>query len=359
MQALKSKCVPKSGPTVGFVCRASHRIGGGHVMRCLTLASEMKRQGVAVRLAVNAEAWQLLPSLEQAEFAVTTVVTLAETEAWSESLDAIVFDSYEIDSKVERTFRPRVANIVVIDDLADRPHDCDALIDPSWGGSIANYHGLIPHHALVLAGPRYALLRPEFARLRKKSMGQRSTGGPLGRVLVSLGLTDVDGTTARVMARLLATKVQVQFDVVIGPIAESRATLETLAISDRRLKLHINPPDMAGLMQTADLAIGAGGQTSWERCCLGLPTIVMVLADNQRASALGLHEAGAAKVVFGVTDAHLHEVVASFLVLADDAGARTRMAVEASRIVDGRGTHRVWEALRALIPSVETIGHQP
>ena len=348
----------KKTPAVGFVCAASLGIGGGHVMRCLTLAGEMKRHGADIRFAVNFEAWHCVPYLDQSGFQITTVASFAEPEAWPGIFDAIVFDSYAIDARGEHAFRTKTRKIVVIDDLADRPHDCDLLIDSTWGRSSDHYQGLVPPHAQILAGPGYALLRPEFAALRPASLARRTTGGPVHRILVSFGLTDVGGITARVVSRILETQIEACVDVVAGSRAESRAALEELASADHRVQLHINPDDMAGLMACADLAIGAGGQTSWERCCLGLPSIVVVLADNQRASALALATAGAAAVVLAVTDADLDAIPATVLQLSADPAARNRLAANAAKIVDGLGSSRVWDALYPLIPSAVTPGPQ-
>jgi UDP-2,4-diacetamido-2,4,6-trideoxy-beta-L-altropyranose hydrolase len=343
---------------VGFVCAASPRIGGGHVMRCLTLAGEMKRHGADIRFAVNAEALQSVPYLDQSGFQITTVASFVEPEAWPGVFDVIVFDSYAIDARVERAFRTKTKKIVVIDDLADRPHDCDLLIDSTWGRLNDHHQGLVPPHAQILAGPNYALLRPEFAALRPASLARRTTGEPLDRILVSFGLTDVGRITARVVRRLLGTQVKAQVDVVVGSRAESLAALEELASADHRLKLHVNANDMARLMASADLAIGAGGQTSWERCCLGLPSIIVVLADNQRASALALETAGAAEAVLGVTDADLDAIPAMVSQLSANAAARNRMAANAAKIVDGRGSSRVWDALCPLMPSAVMPGPQ-
>jgi UDP-2,4-diacetamido-2,4,6-trideoxy-beta-L-altropyranose hydrolase len=322
-------------------------------MRCLTLAGELKRGGAEVRFAVNSDACRFVPSLEQAGYAVATVATMADTPAWPDRMDAIVCDSYELNSNVERTLRSHASRIVVIDDLADRPHDCDALIDSSWGRSITDYRDLVPAGTLVLTGPRYAPLRSEFAASRHAALIRRSTGAAVARVLVSMGLTDVGGITARIVTGLLATPVQArlqaQLDVVIGSLAESRDALEALAHNDRRVRLHIDPPDMARLMTNADLAIGAGGTTTWERCCLGLPTVLVVLADNQRPGAVALERAGAAKIVPAAADANLRTIASLAVGLADNTRARTAMAAAAAAIVDGKGVERVCQSILALI----------
>jgi UDP-2,4-diacetamido-2,4,6-trideoxy-beta-L-altropyranose hydrolase len=335
-----------------FLTEATAHIGGGHLMRCLTLAGELARGGANVRFAVNKDAPRFAPSLERAGFAVTTVRALSdasEIEARQGGVDTIVCDSYKFDTEIERSLRTIAAKIVVIDDLANRPHDCDLLIDTTFGRAAENYRDLVPPETVILAGARYALLRPEFAALRDESLARRAAGGGVKRILVSLGLTDFGGITARVVSALQAGELKAQIDVVIGPRVQSRATLEAMAARDSRMELHIDPPNIARLMTNADIAIGAGGTTSWERCCLGLPTVLVVLADNQRLIADKLGEAGAVRPIAGVTDAHLVEITHTIIELSNDENARGKMTRAAATIIDGRGTGHAKEAIYALM----------
>jgi UDP-2,4-diacetamido-2,4,6-trideoxy-beta-L-altropyranose hydrolase len=320
-------------------------------MRCLTLAKELKRKGAEVRFAVNAEAYRFVPSLKHVGYTVATVSTLADTSAWPDRMDAIVCDSYEFNANVERTLRSHASRIVVVDDLADRPHDCDVLIDSSLGRSVAEYCNLVPADTLILAGSRYAPLRSEFRAARDAALARRSTGAAVTRILVSMGLTDVDGITAKVVTGLLATRVQAQVDVVISPFAESRAALKSLADNDRRVHMHIDPPapDMANLMTNADVAIGACGTTTWERCCLGLPSVLVVLADNQRPISVALERAGAAKVVSYLAHANPDMIATLVVELSNNTRARIAMAAAAAAIVDGKGVERICKSILTLI----------
>ena len=233
----------------------------------------------------------------------------------------------------------------MIDDLANRPHDCDLLIDTTFGRSAEDYRDLVPPGAVILAGARYALLRPEFAALRAESLARRAAGGGVERILVSLGLTDLGGITARVVAALLETALKAQIDVVIGPSAQSRAELEAFAARERRVELHIDPPDMARLMTNADIAIGAGGTTSWERCCLGLPTIVIILADNQVWASQMLNEFGAINALMQTSLAtDIPNAIAELV----DPTTRREMTGKAADVTDGRGAERVCEAIIAI-----------
>jgi UDP-2,4-diacetamido-2,4,6-trideoxy-beta-L-altropyranose hydrolase len=338
-----------------FLTEAAAHIGGGHLMRCLTLAGELARGGADVRFAVNEDAPRFVPSLERAGFAFTTVRALpdaAEIAARQGGVDAIICDSYEFDAAAERLFRAAGAEIVVIDDLANRPHNCDLLIDATFGRVAQDYRDLVPPETVILAGALYALLRPEFAALRDESIARRAAGGGVKRILVSLGLTDIGGITARVIAALLEAELKAQIDVAIGPAAQSRAALEAMAARDSRIELHIDPPNMARLMTNADIAIGAGGTTSWERCCLGLPAVLVVLADNQRLIGEKLGAAGAVRTITGVTDANLVEITHTIIELSNDENARGKMIRAAATIIDGRGAVHATEAIYALMKQI-------
>ena len=335
-----------------FLTEAAAHIGGGHLMRCLTLAGELARGGAEVRFAVNKDAPRFAPSLERTGFAFTTVRALsdaAEIAARQGDADTIVCDSYNFDAELELSLRTIAAKIIVIDDLANRPHNCDLLIDATFGRGARDYRDLVSPETVILAGARYALLRPEFAALRDESLVRRAVGGGVKRILVSLGLTDIGGITARVVAALLDAELKAQIDVVIGPRVQSRAALEAMAARDSRMELHIDPPNMARLMTTADIAIGAGGTTSWERCCLGLPTVLVVLADNQRLIGEKLGRAGAVRPITGVTDANLVEITHTIIELSNDENSRGKMIRAAATITDGCGAALATEAIFALM----------
>jgi UDP-2,4-diacetamido-2,4,6-trideoxy-beta-L-altropyranose hydrolase len=337
--------------SIMFLCSASSRIGGGHVMRCLTLAEEMAGGRATVRFAVNQDAPHVVPSLERAGFSFTTGRTLmeaAQIAGRQGSVDAVICDSYEIDAKIERFLRNMAAKVVAIDDLANRPHECDLLIDATYGRSAEDYRDLVPSGATICVGAHYAFLRPEFAALRETSLSRRATVGRVERVLVSLGLTDIGGVTARVVAALLSTELKAQIDVVVGSTAQSRNALAEMAARNSRLALHVDPADMARLITNADIAIGAGGTSSWERCCLGLPTVLVVLADNQRVIAEKLGEAGAVWLALGASEDHVVKITHKVLELSKDASARRRMTGAAAMIVDGRGATRAAEAIYTL-----------
>jgi len=332
-----------------FVTNGSASIGGGHVMRCLTLAETLRQSGDEVVFAVNREASTAAPALARSGFPIETMahpLQAGEATAALGGFDVIICDSYDIDAEIEAGLRAQARAIVVIDDLADRPHDCDLLIDSTYGRAAGDYAALVPARATVLTGAAHALLRAEFAAARKISLARRARADKATNLLVSLGLTDVRAITARVVAQLIRLERLDSIAVVIGPHAESRAALERLARSDPRLRLHVDPPDMARLMAEADVAVGAAGATSWERCCLGLPSLLIVLADNQRLVAKNLVDAGAALDAVDDSDDDAMRLASRLRPAMEDRARLAAISRTCAQIVDGAGARRVAEAIR-------------
>lgn len=196
---------------------------------------------------------------------------------------------------------------------------------------------------------QFTLVRPAFAERRAETLGRRARTLTPRRLLVSLGLTDFGGVTARVVDALLPELGERALDVVIGSAAPSRAALETLAARDGRISLHIDAQDMPALTAAADLAVGAGGSSSWERCCLGLPTLTVILADNQRANAHALKAAGASLALEASAGDFEIQLRAAVHRLIDDEALRLAMTEASARLCDGRGAARVADRLLSLI----------
>lgn len=335
-------------PSILFAPDSGEEIGGGHVMRCLTLARALAGRGwraafavgPAGRRLVEAFGWEgleLAPSLEA-------------------PADVVVVDNYRLDATAETPLRAAGRRVAVIDDLADRPHDCDLVVDVGFGRHAEDYQGLAPE-ARVLAGPTYALLRPGFAAARPGALARRD-GRAVERALVSLGLTDLGGVTGRAVEALLPGLGDIELEVVVGATAPSLPRLRDLAEADRRVRLHVDVADIEALMSRADVAVGAGGSTTWERACLGLPSLALILADNQRAMARAFDAAGLALAV----EAPGGEVALDLLVewrrLTGDGGLRLELARRSAEICDGQGAERVADAIERLvqIPSSGSTG---
>ena len=328
-----------------FFADCGAQVGGGHVMRCLTLAEAAADRGASCAFAAPPEAAAILATFGSGRVQALPAAGLAAValaaKAWK--ADWLVVDHYRLRPGDDSALRAPGLKVAVIDDLAERPRDCDLLLDPSYGRTAQAYAPLVPPGATVLTGPQYALVRPQFAAARSAALARRG-GGPVRRALVSLGLTDVGAVTGRVVEALLPDLGDRAVDVALGRGATSLPRLQTLAEADPRIALHIETRDMATLMAAADVAIGAGGSSTWERCCLGLPTLTLVLADNQRPLATAFARDGVSPAV-ELTDLD-GALAPAWRRLVDDGALRARLSAASAALCDGLGAGRVAEVLR-------------
>jgi UDP-2,4-diacetamido-2,4,6-trideoxy-beta-L-altropyranose hydrolase len=270
-----------------------------------------------------------------------------------EGCDLLIVDQYTWNAAIERQCRPWAKRIAVIDDLADRSHDCDILLDQTYGRNAQDYSGLVPNGAAIIVGSDYALLRPEFAAARSLAIKRRRSA-KLARVLIAVGLTDPANSTSIVMDGIIESGLPIQGDVALG---ESSPHIDAVRDKARRypglFSLHTNSSRMAELMTCADFSFGAAGSTSWERCSLGLPTAFVIAAANQEKSAENLTGAGAG-INLGASSTLTASMIASVLRnLSKAPDELVRMAESAWKICDGRGAARV--AAR-LIPEFSSSG---
>ncbi|MBM3560894.1 MAG: UDP-2,4-diacetamido-2,4,6-trideoxy-beta-L-altropyranose hydrolase, partial [Alphaproteobacteria bacterium] len=336
----------KQPPTVSFRADAGVTLGGGHVMRCLALATEMRRWGWVVHFATGPETAAVVPALGRAGIAVRVVGTAGELEsAQATEVDLAVFDHYALDETAERRARRWARRIMVIDDLANRRHDADVLLDGTLDRRAEDYRGLVTDDCRLLLGPDYALVRPRFAAARRH---RRVAPGASPCILVSLGATDPERVAEAVLAGLARHAGRLAVTVVTGAATEHLAAIRAAAAaSPHAVDVRVDVTDMAALMAAADLAIGGAGTSAWERCCVGLPSLVIELADNQRGTAAALHRHGAARNLGPASGLDSGKVGTAVHELLADTGGWRRMANAASRVCDGRGVARTLAALAA------------
>lgn len=332
-------------PLAVFCCEASPKIGWGHVIRSQALADELSCAGWKCEFWTDAETLASLGPLKDSRFKWIEIPGLGldlQNFLQKEPCDLLVVDNYRLDAEFETACRVWAHRILVIDDLANRPHDCDILIDQTAGRRAGDYTEFVGPNCLVLAGPDYGLLRPQFLGRRAEALARRSDMQQVDRVLVSLGGGDSGRLPALVLGAISDSGLDIQIDLVVGPSGiHDQELRRILPMLGNRVVVHSGVEDMAGLMVAADLAVGAAGSSSWERCVLALPTVMIGVAENQRAITQELSRLGA--VEFGgwadqVDRAGLARLIAD---LAADPGRRGEMAEAAARICDGRGTQRV------------------
>lgn len=347
---------------------ASAEIGTGHFMRCLTLADALARRGARVRVLSRAlpeylralavaRGHEMVPlvgaaaPLDGGPSHARWLGTTQEADAaeCARALDGdvwdwLVVDHYALDARWERALRGACRRVLAIDDLADRDHDCDLLLDQNlYADADTRYRGLVPAACDLALGPRFALLREEFGDARKRITPR---AGPVRRVLVFFGADPHGHTHPAVEALAALGTPEVGVDVVIGASHPERAAIEA-ACAAHGFACHVQTDRMATLMSSADLAVGAGGAATWERCCLGLPTFAVATAENQVRQVADAAEAGLLYAPAMPADASAAMRVHLAALLANDHLRRglSRRGMEA---VDGDGTARMVGRMEAL-----------
>lgn len=352
-------------------------IGSGHVTRCATLARRLREQGAEILFLCRRLPGDYCDWLEASGFKVHRLTDadkpLATTKAdvpahapWlgvpmeqelSESgavlakhgpFDWLVVDHYALDATWERAMRRHAGRILVIDDLADRPHDCDLLLDQNlFADAQSRYKGKVPESCGRMLGPEFALLQPLYAELHERLPPRL---GPVHNLLVFFGGGVPDDLTGRAIRAFNSLgREDLTLEVVVGSSGGGHDRLERLAAlagGAANIRFHAGLPSLAPLMARADLALGAGGATSWERCCLGLPALVITAADNQRPVAAELHARGAIRWL-----GHSDEVSEAVLARAIEEVLTRELPEQWSRgcaaLVDGRGADRVVTVMMA------------
>lgn len=333
---------------------ASLTMGSGHVMRCLSLATALREHGHDVRFVCRQHQGHLSALLENQGYRVD-LLPLGNTDGFAlydswvgasveqdgqqtlalmdNDYDWVIVDHYGLDQRWQQIVRAKAKRIFVIDDLANRTHDCDLLLDQNlYHNQNTRYQGLVPAGAQLLLGPRYALLRHEFSQ---KRLDVQPRSGAVQRVLVFFGGMDADNYTTQAIQALAALNIKIDVDVVIGGQHPYRADIEARC-AVHGYQCHVQTTQMATLMARADLAIGAGGSASWERCCMGLPALAISVADNQRQLVEDAAAAGLLYASDSVANLGLH-----IQALLDNTALRQLIAVNGWQTVDGRGIERV------------------
>lgn len=363
---------------VAFRADASLQIGTGHVMRCLTLADALAAEGADCQFICRAHEANLITFIRSKGYVTHTLPTAPAVGAsstlaaylyasaadlahrhWLDATQAqdaeacasilaahrpdwLIVDHYALNAPWEHALAPYYRKLMVIDDLADRLHASDLLLDQTFGRAAADYLPLVPDTCRLLCGSQYALLRPEFAALRSYSL-QRRAQPALRELLITMGGIDKDNATGQVLQALhtCLLPADCRITVVMGASApwldEVRKQAQDMPWPTRVM---VGVSDMAQLMTDCDLAIGAAGATSWERCCLGVPTIMIVLAENQRKVAQGLEQSGAAKLI-NLGERAMTRLRELFIPLINDPAQLQHMSKCAATVVDGSGVNAV------------------
>jgi UDP-2,4-diacetamido-2,4,6-trideoxy-beta-L-altropyranose hydrolase len=351
-----------------FRTDSSIKIGTGHLMRCLTLADKFREQGNVVHficrnlkgnlgsLAVEKGYpvhYLAAPTIEYAlrpddcrhakwleiGWEEDARQTLAIIEEYDLRPELFIIDHYALDYRFERMLKSQVEYIAVIDDLADRKHDCNMILDQNLQSEMkSRYDALVPANCQKLLGPHYALIRPEFREEREL---QTERNGRVRKILVFFGGIDKDNVTSMALNALAQMNLKkIDIDVVIGRNNPHQLQISEICQKMPNVRLHCQTDNFAHLMSRADLALCASGTTTWERCALGLPSLVVAVAENQIAIAEAADRAGLLVYLGTVPEVNAAKIINAINEMMSKPGLLKEMSRRGSDMVDGYGADR-------------------
>lgn len=352
---------------IAFRADSSYLMGTGHIMRCLTLAHAIHKQAPASiyfftrkakgninKLIVDSgfKLVEMQPpiSVKGTMLAHSTWLGATQEKDAEEFLqltaklaitcfDYLIIDHYGIDQIWQKKVNNHTKKTVVIDDLGDRIHQCDYLLDQTYNCPNNKYDSLVPEQCQLMLGTSFALLRDEF-----QSATDISPSRTKNNILIMFGGTDPDNLTLKALQQLCIRNDLHKITIIIGSSAQHLESVINYVNHQKYnhntlFELHINPSNIAQLMRDSTLAIGAAGTTSWERCAAGLPSVVIIQAENQKQIALELTKL---KVISSLEvkqiQSSLNQQVTTWL----NDPVRYQMAIEqGNKICDGYGAFRV------------------
>ncbi|CAM8664033.1 spsG Spore coat polysaccharide biosynthesis protein, predicted glycosyltransferase [Oxalobacteraceae bacterium] len=317
-------------------------------MRCLTLADQLAAEGADIRFVcrdsrgamfdvITARGFlcdQLDESVDCPEADAVATESIIR-ERYPAGIDWLIVDHYELDETWERQLRPYVARIMVIDDLANRRHDCDLLLDQNYYKNLTSrYDGLVADSTVLLLGPEFALLRPEFFHAR---CALRERDGIVRRILVFFGGSDLHNQTQCALEAIeQLRRPDIHVDVVVGSSNPHQGVIRDYCALRPWAFYHRQVSNMANLIAAADLSIGAGGATTWERCILGLPCLTVVLADNQLVASEDVASTGATICLGWAIDKSVARYANAIRSLINDRNKLLEMSMASRMLVNVR-----------------------
>ncbi len=357
---------------VCFRVDSSFTIGSGHVMRCMVLASSLKKSGVDITFLcrdlpgnmgsyIMKSGYDMYFLMEQEKENIKNNVGVQDVridfyedaEFTKELIDEIgiidwlVVDHYTLDARWERLLRDSISKIMVVDDLADRKHDCELLLDQNeYKNKSLRYTGLLPAQCRQLLGPEFALLREEFSAQRSRTFTNEN---PCVKILVSFGSVDLTNETMKVLEGIRQIENRnIVVDVVVGENNLNKEKVERYCNGFNEFNFHCQINNMAQLMANADISLGAGGSSIWERFCLGLYSIIVSVAENQKEISADLASMGYLKYLGDAKENDCNTYKAAIMEYLENPLIGKEASNTGHRLVDGYGARRVTNELMAV-----------
>ena len=371
--------------TVAIRVDASTRMGTGHVMRCLTLATKLKEHGVKVIFLSKKHQGNLNNFIKQNGFELLelsapkqSIESQIDEKLWlgcnyqddvkecQQALNGLIInllivDHYSLDHQWHKLIKTQHQNnksqaqplkIMVIDDLANRKHDCDILLDQTLGRETCDYKNLVPNHCQLLLGADFIMLRDEFLQSRQLAKNKRKQTSSVSNILITMGGTDPDNIAEKLLNWLIKFKQsnnKTQVTLVSNQASPFIENLKAIGTNHSWITIVSNPESMSKLMLTADIAIGSSGATAWERCCLGLPSLSIISAKNQSFLNKSLSKAGAIINLGHFSDLNYTNFTESLKQVINVTSSYQEMVTQSFACCDGLGITKVAKALVATL----------
>lgn len=352
---------------------ASSLIGAGHVMRCLTLAKALKKQGARITFLCREYKGNLIERIVQQGFSVLILSSLknqfidySQKQDSNECLNALknsqifdllIVDHYQLNIHWQKSLSKYYKKLFIIDDLANRQHIGDFLLDQTVSRTIKAYEKLVPHDCQMLLGNPYMLLREEFKNKKNNALNIRLNKKKINHVLITMGGMDSHNVTFMVLKALLTLKIQ-RNDLRVSVLLTSQAlhlpVVSKLAEKYNWITVYIDSSNVAEIMLNADIAIGASGSTAWERCCLALPTLSIIDAENQILVDKSLDNMHACVSLGWYNNITEELIIEQCLMLMKNFTHYKKVASSANKVCDGKGVDRVVDKILETI-SIQTV----
>lgn len=358
------------GATIWFRVDESAEVGSGHAFRCYALACELRKAGAKVvfamassgeafraRLARDNIGWVQLPAWRNETPQVSDSRAMRNAlvnSGGSPKRCAVVVDGYGFDATWHRAVRAWTGAVCVIDDLSNRPYECELLVDQTFGKSARKYLPWISATCQLCVGAQYALLRQQVGEAKKWGASRQDIRDPLRpEVLVTMGGSDPGNATGAVLTALggIRGAANLKVTVVLGSLNRHVAQVEQRAsiVPVAEVEVLHEVEDVPTLMARADICVSAAGSTLWECCVVGVPTIALQTADNQAEVLAQLANAGAVADGGRADGTESGQLNRALELLLTDEAARSELAARASEICDGGGAARVGRAILELL----------
>ena len=328
---------------------ASFEIGTGHVMRCLTLAGKLIDNGAAITFICRDLSGNFISYIKNQGINVETInenendllKTKLIINSFAFIVDLLIVDHYAIDVHWESKMRQLVKKIMVIDDLANRQHDCDLLLDQNYYiNTVGRYENLVPKHCKLLLGPQYILLRDEFIEAAKNL---KTRSGRVNRILVFFGGSDPTNETEKALnaIKLITNKYDIIIDVVVGNSNHKKMEIKEYCSEIPQSNFFCQVENIAELMANADLSIGASGAATWERCFLQLPTLTIVIASNQAGIAQAVATKGATVNLGESQMTSIKQIQEKIIYCIENPAILKEMSNQCIKIIDSKNVMKI------------------